>query len=96
MRALGARQRQLRWVLSAEFIAIGVMAGLLAGVGASGIGWALAQFAFHLSYVPGVWPLLAGLAIGAVGVTAAGLWATRGVLRKPVSAQLLAAQGNGP
>ncbi len=90
MRALGARQRQLRRVLSAEFIAIGVMAGLLAGVGASGIGWALARFAFHLPYVPGVWPLLAGLAIGAVGVTTAGLWATRGVLRKPVSAQLLA------
>ena len=91
MRALGARQRQLRAVLLAEFGLLGAMAGLLAGIGAAGIGWALGHFAFQLPYVPTVWLPLAGLAFGSVGVVAAGGWATRNALRQPITAQLLAA-----
>jgi putative ABC transport system permease protein len=91
MRALGARQRQLRAVLLAEFGLLGAMAGLLAGIGAAGIGWALGHFAFQLPYVPTVWLPLAGLAFGSVGVVAAGWWATRNALRQPITAQLLAA-----
>lgn len=90
MRAIGARGRQLRRALAAEFVALGAMAGLLAGLGAAGIGWVLARFVFHLAYVPGPGLLLAGLVAGVFGVTAAGLWATRNVLRRPVTADFLA------
>lgn len=90
MRALGARQAQLRRVLLAEFAALGATAGLLAGLGAAGIGWALGRFVFQLAYVPSLWLPMTGLLAGAVGVVAAGLWATRDAVRKPVSAQLLA------
>lgn len=90
MRALGARRRQLRSVLLAEFAALGATAGLLAGLGAAGIGWALGRFAFQLPYLPSPWLPVTGLLAGAFGVAVAGLWATRGAVDKPVSAQLLA------
>ena len=90
MRALGARRRQLRLVLVAEFAALGATAGLLAGLGAAGIGWALGRFAFQLPYLPSPWLPIGGLMLGAMGVVAAGLWATRTAVKKPVSAQLLA------
>lgn len=90
MRALGARRRQLRLVLFAEFATLGATAGLLAGLGAAGIGWALGRFAFQLAYVPSPWLPIAGLLAGASGVVLAGLWATRNAVHKPVSAQLLA------
>jgi putative ABC transport system permease protein len=91
MRALGARSRQLRAAVMAEFAALGAIAGLLAGLGAGAIGWALGRFAFQLAYVPSIWLPLAGLLAGVVGVTFAGMWATRGILRKPVTAALLTA-----
>jgi len=90
MRALGARRRQLRSVLLAEFAALGAIAGLLAGLGAAGIGWALARFAFQLPYLPSPWLPITGLLAGMAGVAVAGLWATRGAVARPVSAQLLA------
>jgi putative ABC transport system permease protein len=90
MRALGARQAQLRRVLFAEFATLGATAGLLAGAGAAGIGWALGRFAFQLAYLPSPWLPITGLVAGVVGVVAAGLWATRDAVKKPVSAQLLA------
>lgn len=89
MRALGARGRQLRAALAAEFAALGALAGSLAGLGAGAIGWALARFVFHLPYVPGPSLFLAGLLAGTLGVAAAGLWATRGMLRRPVTADFL-------
>jgi len=89
MRALGAQRRQLRLVLLAEFAALGATAGLLAGLGAAGIGWALGHFVFQLAYVPSPWLPVTGLLAGASGVVLAGLWATRNAVNKPVSAQLL-------
>jgi putative ABC transport system permease protein len=90
MRALGARRRQLRLVLLSEFATLGAMAGLLAGAGAAGIGWALGRFAFHLAYIPSPWLPIVGLAAGAAGVAVAGLWATRAAVVKPITGQLLA------
>jgi putative ABC transport system permease protein len=77
-------------VLFAEFATLGATAGLLAGAGAAGIGWALGRFAFQLAYLPSPWLPITGLVAGVVGVVAAGLWATRDAVKKPVSAQLLA------
>jgi putative ABC transport system permease protein len=52
LRALGAKRRQLVHALLAEFLMLGAMAGLLAGIAASLIGWSLARFVFQLDYLP--------------------------------------------
>jgi putative ABC transport system permease protein len=80
MRALGARRRQLRSALAAEFALLGGMAGLLGGFGAAGIAWALARFAFRLPYLPDPSLIVIGCGVGALGVAVAGVLATRGAL----------------
>jgi putative ABC transport system permease protein len=90
MRALGARGRQLQMALVAEFAALGALAGLLAGLGAGAIGYALGRYALHLPYQPGPSLLIIGLAAGVGGVVAAGLWATRGILNRAITPDLLA------
>jgi putative ABC transport system permease protein len=90
MRTLGARNRQLRSALLAEFAALGAVAGLLAGAGAVAIGWALARFVFDLDYTPSLLTPLAGLALGTAGVTLAGYLGTRRTLRTPALQSLRA------
>jgi putative ABC transport system permease protein len=83
MRTLGAVSSQLRAVQVAEFAFIGALAGLLAAVGASLTGWALAHRILNVPYAiePSVW--IVGLGAGAIGVTIAGVLGTAGVLRTP-------------
>ncbi|MEW6165937.1 MAG: FtsX-like permease family protein [Pseudomonadota bacterium] len=76
LRALGARQGQLRRALFAEFAAVGAVAGLLAGGVATVFGAVLARWVFQLDYVPGGGLLLIGALAGTAGVAAAGLAAT--------------------
>ncbi|HEX9450475.1 MAG TPA: FtsX-like permease family protein [Burkholderiales bacterium] len=83
MRTLGASGRQLRAVQAAEFALIGALAGLLAAIGATAIGYVLADKVLNLPYTINPWVWLAGLLIGAVGVTVAGLLGTAKVLRTP-------------
>ncbi|MBI3529482.1 MAG: ABC transporter permease [Betaproteobacteria bacterium] len=83
MRTLGASSRQLRAVQAAEFALIGALAGLLAAVGATAIGYVLADRVLNLPYAINPWVWLAGLLIGAGGVTVAGLLGTAKVLRTP-------------
>ena len=83
LRALGARSRQLRGALLAEFALLGGIAGLLAGIGAAGISWALARLVFRLSYVPNLWMLPLGLGLGALGIALAGWLGTSPVLQRP-------------
>ncbi|GAB4166570.1 MAG: FtsX-like permease family protein [Rhodocyclaceae bacterium] len=90
MRTLGARDAQLRAALAAEFAALGAVAGILGGAGAAAIGWVLASAVFKLSYQPGLPMPLIGLALGAAGVTCAGLAATVRLLRLPALARLRA------
>lgn len=88
LRALGARQRQLRAALLGEFALLGAVAGLLAGIAASLIGWALATFVFHLDYLPALrWPLL-GLLAGGGLVAAIGWLSAARLLRAPVMGML--------
>ncbi len=82
MRALGARGRQLTAGLASEFAAVGAVAGLLAGLGAAGISWALADLALHLPYRPGPGMVAAGVLAGMLGVLVAGLLASRRALRR--------------
>jgi putative ABC transport system permease protein len=81
LRTLGASSAQIRSAQSAEFVAIGALAGLLAGLGASALGYVLATRVLAVPYTfnPMVW--LAGLVVGTLGVLAAGLLSTRSVRR---------------
>ncbi|MGH8679502.1 MAG: ABC transporter permease, partial [Burkholderiales bacterium] len=83
MRTLGAMTAQLRAVQVAEFVFIGALAGLLAAIGATAVGWVLAHKVLTVPYSvnPQVWAV--GLVAGAIGVTLAGLLGTAKVLRTP-------------
>ena len=92
LRALGARSRQLSSALLAEFAALGALAGLLAGIAASLIGWALARFAFRLDYLPQAELWLVGLVAGTVLVVVAGWLGASSMLRQSALPALRAAQ----
>lgn len=92
LRALGARSRQLSSALLAEFAALGALAGLLAGIAASLIGWGLARFAFRLDYLPQPQLWLIGLVAGVVLVVVAGWLGTSAMLRQSALPALRAAQ----
>ncbi len=66
------------------------MAGALAGVGATGIGWALGHFVFKLPYAPSGLPVLVGALAGAAVVMLAGWIGTRRLLLRPPLASLRA------
>jgi putative ABC transport system permease protein len=83
LRVLGASRKQLFSVQMAEFAGIGALAGTVAALGATFLGWVLAERVFHLSYEFNPWLWLAGLGAGTLGVSAAGLWATRNIARRP-------------
>jgi len=80
MRALGATRAQLLRASIAEFALLGVLAGILAAAGASGLGYYVATHVLHLPYLVhgGVW--IAAVFGGAAGVALAGYLGTRRVL----------------
>ena len=88
LHTLGARRRQILQGIAAEFIALGALAGFLASLGASAIGYALARFVFDLSYRidPVLW--IAGLLSGALVVGVTGTLATRKAVNEPPVAVL--------
>jgi putative ABC transport system permease protein len=94
MRAMGASARLLAQVQRAELLGVGALAGLLASVAAVLVGWALAKYAFEFEWRPSAWVPLAGSVAGALLALAAGWWALRGVLRRPV-VQTLREAGEG-
>ncbi|MHB8453393.1 MAG: ABC transporter permease [Acidiferrobacterales bacterium] len=83
LRTLGASRRQLLQGLAAEFIALGVLAGILAALAATISGYAMAREIFHLDFSFDPWLWLTGLIAGGAGVGVFGLWGTRFVLRRP-------------
>jgi putative ABC transport system permease protein len=88
LRAIGARSSLLRAVQRAELLGVGFLAGVLAGVVAMGMGWALAKLAFEFNWTVSLWtPLATGVA-GAVLAWAAGYFGLRGVLNRPVMMSL--------
>ena len=90
LRTLGARDRQLRAALAAEFAALGAIAGVVAGVGAAAIGWLLGRFVFQMPYEPAWLVLPAGVLGGVLGITLAGLAGTSRTLRAPALQSLRA------
>jgi len=83
LRTLGASRRQVLASLFIEFTTLGALAGLLAAVGASAVGYVLAVRVFELPYHTNPWVWLAGALGGALGVGLAGTMGTRSVLGQP-------------
>lgn len=84
MRAVGARGSLLRQVQRAELAGVGLLAGFLASVVATAVGWALAHYVFEFEWTVSLWVPLMGALAGAVLALAAGWWGLRDVLRRPV------------
>jgi putative ABC transport system permease protein len=84
MRAMGASARLLAQVQRTELLGVGALAGVLASLAASAVGWALARYAFEFTWNPSPWVPLAGALAGALLALAAGWWGLREVLRRPV------------
>jgi len=84
MRAVGAGSALLRQVQRAELVGVGLLAGLLASVVASAVGWGLARYAFGFDWTASPWVALGGALAGAVLSLAAGWWGLREVLSRPV------------
>lgn len=84
MRALGAGAPLLSRVQYAELTGVGALAGVLASVMASAVGWALARYAFEFNWTASLWVPVVGAVVGAVLALGAGWWSLREVLRRPV------------
>jgi putative ABC transport system permease protein len=83
LRTLGASRRQLATMQLAEFLSIGLLAGLIAAAGAVGTAIVLSDRVLGVPY-DFRWGLpLAGIAIGGIGVALAGLIGTRKVVNSP-------------
>jgi putative ABC transport system permease protein len=82
LRTLGARRAQLRVAAACEFALLGLIAGLVAAMGAAGAGWWLGHAVFHIEHFV---PPLAGLGAYALGaavvVMLLGVVGTRRVTR---------------
>jgi putative ABC transport system permease protein len=88
VRTLGASRAQLQGAQAAEFLLLGMLAGVLGAAGATAIGWALAEHVFDIPFSanPLVW--VYGVVGGALAVLAAGWIGTRDTVREPPLAVL--------
>jgi putative ABC transport system permease protein len=88
MRALGASRAQVLAAQRTEFVALGLLAGALAAVGATAIGFAIASQVFQFSYRVNHWVWLTGPALGLACVSL-NVWAgARAALNHPPIAAL--------
>jgi len=84
MRAVGAQSSLLRQVQRAELMGVGLLAGFLASLVATAMGWALARYVFDFEWQVSLWVPLFGSVSGALLALMAGWWGLREVLRRPV------------
>jgi putative ABC transport system permease protein len=91
MRAVGARSSLLRRVQRIELAGVGLLAGFLASVVASVVGWALARYVFEFDWVVSLWVPLFGALAGALLALLAGWWGLREILSRPVMQTLRSA-----
>ena len=84
MRAVGAKSSLLRQVQRTELMGVGLLAGFLASIVATAVGWALAKYVFEFAWSVSLWVPLFGSLSGALLALAAGWWGLREVLRRPV------------
>ncbi len=81
LKTLGASQAQLRRAFYTELTVIGFISGLLASIGAIGVGWSLAEFVFEFN-LPIPWiVILYGVIFGVLVCVIGGLWLQRKISR---------------
>ncbi|MCE5182838.1 MAG: ABC transporter permease [Betaproteobacteria bacterium] len=83
LRTLGASRKQLLLALFAEFAGIGLLAGLVAALGAGGTGYVLSTKILTLPYAFNFWLLPGGMLAGAAVIGVAGVAGCYGVLNQP-------------
>jgi putative ABC transport system permease protein len=83
LRTLGARRSVVLAGVAVEFAALGLISGVLAAAGASGVAWLLARRVFQLDFVPDPMVWVIGLAAGLFVVGGTGVLATRTVVTHP-------------
>jgi len=77
MRTLGANRRQMVVLQLAEFLAIGVLSGLIASGGALALATVLSERVLNVPYAINYWIPLIGIVGGGLGIALAGLLGTR-------------------
>ncbi len=83
MRTLGASRRQMVVLQLAEFLAIGLLAGLIASVGALSLGAVLADRVLNVPFVLNWWIPVIGIFGGGSIIAVAGLIGTRRAVDSP-------------
>lgn len=83
LKTLGIDRRRLLWGLNAEFLAIGLLAGVVAALAASAIAAVLATQVFDLAYQPSALLLATGVVLGVGVVFAASRLGMQRVLATP-------------
>ena len=83
MRTLGASRRQLMIVQLAEFLAIGLLSGLIASGGAIALATLLAEKVLSIPYSINYWIPVIGILGGGLGISVAGLVGTRKAVTTP-------------
>jgi len=83
LHTLGASRRKILQGIAVEFIVLGGLAGVLAALGATAVGFVLAEQIFELDYVinPNLWVI--GILAGAIVVGVTGTLATRKAVTEP-------------
>lgn len=90
MRTLGASRRQMVLTQLAEFLAIGLLAGVVAAAGAVGLAIVLSERVLGVPYEFDWLVPVAGLVAGGAGVAIAGLLGTRRAVNSPPLAAIRA------
>ncbi|MEP7157094.1 MAG: FtsX-like permease family protein [Betaproteobacteria bacterium] len=83
MRTLGANRRQLVIVQLAEFLAIGLLSGLIASGGALALASVLSDKVLGVPYSINLWIPVIGILGGGLGIAVAGLLGTRKAVATP-------------
>ena len=83
LRTFGANQQQLLKGLMAEFVTLGVIAGLVAALTSTVLAYVLAEEILHIEYSFNLYIWLVGPIGGGIGVGLAGYFGVRAILQQP-------------
>ncbi len=83
LRTLGAKERQVTWIMIMEYLYLGTLAGLTGILLALGAGWALAEFVFKIVFIPSVLPMLVIWMSVIVLTVFLGMVNSRGIANRP-------------